>query len=208
MGVPASKAAPFIECLDAGHSRSDDCPASPAVYRDSIAEIDRIVAALIDRRALLVNRLHRYDTNSTECYGTETIDMSTDFTLLPPGLPQPEDDGRATHLQGLSMPDLDLTTSGGDTVNLAQLLSGRSVIYVYPLTGRPGVDLPEGWDSIPGARGCSTEACNFRDHYGELHRRGVVALYGMSSQEPQYQAEVVERLHLPFPMLSDAPWCN
>ena len=129
--------------------------------------------------------------------------MTDDFTTLPADLPVPSDDGRAAHLPGLPMPRLSLTASDGKTVDLAALPPGRTVIYLYPLTGRPGVDLPEGWDSIPGARGCSTEACNFRDHYRELHQAGAAQIYGMSSQTPQYQAEVVERLRLPFQMLSD-----
>jgi peroxiredoxin len=129
--------------------------------------------------------------------------MPFDYTTLPPDLPAPTDDGRAAHLPGLRMPDLVLNTSSGEHVDLTGLPGGRTVIYVYPLTGRPGVDLPDGWDAIPGARGCSTEACNFRDHYEELRRLGAAAIYGLSSQSPQYQAEVVERLHLPFQMVSD-----
>jgi len=129
--------------------------------------------------------------------------MSEDYTTLPADLPVPEDDGRAAHLPGLPMPRVVLSTSDGNRVDLAALPAGRTVIYLYPLTGQPGVDLPDGWDSIPGARGCSTEACSFRDHYDELHQAGAAEIYGMSSQSPPYQAEVVERLHLPFQMLSD-----
>jgi peroxiredoxin len=129
--------------------------------------------------------------------------MPEDYTTLPADLPAPTDDGRAVHLPGQSMPHLTLSTSDGNTVDLSALPHGRTVIYLYPLTGRPGVDLPAGWDSIPGARGCSTEACNFRDHHQELRDAGAADIYGMSSQSPQYQAEVVERLHLPFQMLSD-----
>ncbi|MBV8930659.1 MAG: peroxiredoxin [Mycobacteriaceae bacterium] len=129
--------------------------------------------------------------------------MTDDYMNLPADLPVPHDDGRAVHLPGLRMPELVLSSSDGGSVDLAALPRGRTVIYLYPLTGRPGVDLPEGWDSIPGARGCSTEACSFRDHYGELQRAGAAEIYGMSSQSPEYQAEVVERLRLPFRMLSD-----
>jgi peroxiredoxin len=88
-------------------------------------------------------------------------------------------------------------------VNLADPGAARTIIYLYPLTGRPGVDLPPGWDAIPGARGCSTEACDFRDHFVDLQRAGASQVYGLSSQDPGYQAEVVQRLHLPFAMLSD-----
>lgn len=127
----------------------------------------------------------------------------TDFTTLPADLPVPQDDGAAAHLPGMALPELALPASDGRTVQLDKLGPARTVIYLYPLTGQPGVDLPEGWDSIPGARGCSTEACDFRDHYADLQAAGVAEVFGLSSQSPDYQAEVVERLRLPFAMLSD-----
>ena len=101
------------------------------------------------------------------------------------------------------MPSLELPTSDGGSVQLGALGSGRTVVYLYPLAGRPGVDLPEGWDSIPGARGCTTEACAFRDHFTELRAAGGQRVFGMSSQDVAYQAEVVARLRLPSPMISD-----
>jgi peroxiredoxin len=127
----------------------------------------------------------------------------TDYATLPDNLPVPHDDGAADHLPGTVMPTLSLPASDGNLVDLAALGPGRTIIYLYPLTGRPGVDLPQGWDAIPGARGCSTEACDFRDHFADLRRAGASRVYGLSSQDPDYQAEVVERLHLPFAMLSD-----
>jgi peroxiredoxin len=127
----------------------------------------------------------------------------TDFSTLPDDLPIPTDDGAADHLPGMSVPALSLRTSDGQTVDLSALGPGRTIIYLYPLTGRPGVDLPEGWDTIPGARGCSTEACDFRDHFADLHAAGAARVWGLSSQAPDYQAEVVERLRLPFRMISD-----
>ncbi|MBO0846029.1 MAG: peroxiredoxin [Nocardioides sp.] len=127
----------------------------------------------------------------------------TDYTTLPPDLPVPADDGAADHLPGQRMPTMELSDSSGHAVDLGDLGPGRSIIYLYPLTGRPGVDLPEGWDSIPGARGCSTEACDFRDHFEDLQEAGIHRVYGMSSQSAAYQAEVVMRLRLPFTMISD-----
>jgi peroxiredoxin len=123
--------------------------------------------------------------------------------VLPDDLPVPVDDGAAKHLVSLDLPSLTLPTSDDRHVNLGELGSGRTVIYLYPMTGVPGVDLPAGWDEIPGARGCSTEACDFRDHFSFLRDAGVANVYGMSSQDPAYQREVVERLDLPFSMLSD-----
>jgi peroxiredoxin len=122
---------------------------------------------------------------------------------LPADLPAPEDDGAADHLPGTAMPHLGLRSTGGREVWLDQLGPGRTVLYIYPMTGQPGVDLPEGWNSIPGARGCTPESCGFRDHYAELKAAGADAVYGLSSQSSEYQAELAERLGLPFEILSD-----
>lgn len=197
-GIAPGKAGPFIECLDAGHDHSDECVESLTVYRDGIAELDRMIATLTARRDELVRRL---DEGAARTFDQETT--MTDYTVLPDNLPVPQDDGAADHLTGTQLPALTLPASDGRAVDLAALGAGRTILYLYPLTGRPGTDLPEGWDSIPGARGCSTEACDFRDHYADLQRAGVSRVFGMSSQAPAYQAEVVDRLHLPFAMVSD-----
>jgi peroxiredoxin len=128
----------------------------------------------------------------------------SDMYLAANDLPVPEDDGAADHLCGTPMPGIALASTSGATVSLDQLGRGRTVIYIYPLTGRPHVDLPDGWDSIPGARGCTAEACDFRDHHHELIETGVSQVFGLSSQDVGYQRELVERLRLPFAMLSDA----
>jgi peroxiredoxin len=133
----------------------------------------------------------------------EEENLMTDHTNLPTGLPVPEDDGASAHLPGTKVPHLELRGTGGTAVRLDAFGPGRTVIYVYPLTGRPGTDLPDGWDSIPGARGCTPEACGFRDHHQELLAAGANGVFGLSSQDTDYQREVVERLHLPFQMLSD-----
>jgi peroxiredoxin len=122
---------------------------------------------------------------------------------LPDNLPVPPDDGAARHLQGARLPDIALAATNGTAVNLSKL-DGRTVVYVYPRTGRPGQELPTGWDGIPGARGCTPQSCSFRDHFGELMALGVKQLYGLSTQNLAYQREAVERLHLPFSILSDA----
>src|SRR5208282_6221915 len=93
--------------------------------------------------------------------------------------------------------------TGGGLVNLSKL-KGRTVVYVYPRTGVPGVDPPPGWDQIPGARGCTPQSCGFRDHFAELKSLGVGHVFGLSTQDTDYQREAAERLHLPFPILSDA----
>jgi peroxiredoxin len=119
-------------------------------------------------------------------------------------IPAPEDDGAARHLPGLRVPSIALAATDGTAVDLSAL-PGRTVVYVYPLTGRPGGENPVGWDMIPGARGCTPQSCAFRDHFAELRARGVDHLFGLSTQDSAYQREAAARLHLPFPLLSDAP---
>lgn len=101
------------------------------------------------------------------------------------------------------MPTVHLPSTGGGRVALDQLGAGRTVIYLYPLTGRPDVDLPIGWEAIPGARGCTAEACDLRDHHTELLAASADAVFGLSAQTTEYQSELVTRLHLPFAILSD-----
>ena len=125
--------------------------------------------------------------------------------ILPDNLPVPQDDGAARHLQGMrGYLDVVLRRHQRHRGESLGKLAGRNVVYVYPRTGRPGQDLPTGWDGIPGARGCTPQSCSFRDHFAELKALGVKQLYGLSTQDLAYQREAVERLHLPFPILSDA----
>lgn len=126
-----------------------------------------------------------------------------ELTRLPENLPRPADDGAADHLSGRALPRLTLASTTGERVSLDALGPGRTIVYLYPLTGRPDTDLPQGWDAIPGARGCTSEACDFRDHHTELRDAGATRVFGLSSQDGDYQREVVERLRLPFAMLSD-----
>jgi peroxiredoxin len=127
--------------------------------------------------------------------------MSTNPLELPKDLPPPVDDGAAAHLPGLFLPDIALPSTDGSMINLGRL-EGRWVLYIYPMTGRPDVPLPDGWDAIPGARGCTPQACSFRDHYTELKSFNTGVL-GLSTQTSEYQREARDRLHLPFQLLSD-----
>ncbi len=125
----------------------------------------------------------------------------TDLSMLPADLPVPADDGACDHLIGLPLPDVVLNATSGESVQLAGL-TGWLVIYCYPMTGRPDVALPADWDDIPGARGCTPQSCSFRDHHAELSALKA-QVFGLSSQTTAYQLEAVQRLHLPFVLLSD-----
>ena len=128
--------------------------------------------------------------------------MSTDYTSLPDNLPAPVDDGAADHLPGAEVPAIALPSTLGGEVDLAEAARERLVVYVYPRTGVPGMPLLDGWDDIPGARGCTPQSCAFRDTQADLAAHGA-ALIGISAQTPEEQAEFAEREHIPYPLLSD-----
>jgi len=127
---------------------------------------------------------------------------SDNLYQLPDNLPVPMDDGACDHLVGLAVPSISLAATSGASVNLAAL-DGRTVVYIYPRTGRPDQEVPTGWNEIPGARGCTPQSCAFRDHHAELQALGG-RVFGLSTQDTAYQREAVERQHLPFDLLSDA----
>ena len=125
-----------------------------------------------------------------------------DIMLLPADLPVPRDDGACDHLAGLRVPAITLSSTSGRGVRLSDL-RGWTVVYAYPRTGDEGLAPPPGWDAIPGARGCTPQTCGFRDHHRELTALGA-SVYGMSTQTTDYQREMVDRLRVPFDVLSDA----
>ncbi len=129
------------------------------------------------------------------------MQSQSDFPL-PPNLPRPVDDGAADHLTGMTMPRISLRSTAGRTIDLSELSAPRTIIYCYPMTGVPGKPLPENWDAIPGARGCTPQAGNFRERYQEFVHLGI-EVFGLSTQTTEYQREMAERLHLPFEVLSD-----
>ncbi|RLS40868.1 MAG: peroxiredoxin [Planctomycetota bacterium] len=126
-----------------------------------------------------------------------------DFQHIPNDLPIPIDDGGSDHLPSLHIPSVILRSTDGSDIRLDDFSRNEKVVvYCYPMTGRPGIPLPDGWDAIPGARGCTPQSCNFRDHTADLARLGV-RVFGLSTQSTEYQQEAVNRLHLPFNLLSD-----
>ena len=128
--------------------------------------------------------------------------MAKNLYMLPTGLPEPENDGACDHLPGMKLPSLALkSTSGQDIDPSAQ--EGQSVIFCYPMTGKPERPPMIGWNKIPGARGCTTQCCSFRDRHFEYRRLGV-ALFGLSAQPLEEQQETVRRLRLTYPLLNDS----
>jgi peroxiredoxin len=132
--------------------------------------------------------------------------MASQSQRLPEGLPAPVDDGACDHLPGLEVPDIALPSTAGGQVRLAEPAAPRTVVFAYPRTGRPGEELPGGkdaWYAIPGAAGCTPQACAYRDATARFREHGV-RLYGLSTQDTAYQREMATRLGLPYEVLSDA----
>jgi peroxiredoxin len=129
--------------------------------------------------------------------------MSEQLDSLPANLVVPVNDGAADHLLGSEVPSILLASTLGGEPDLADATAGLAVVYVYPRTGKPGEPLPEGWNEIPGARGCTPQSCAFRDHVRDLaeHEASVI---GVSAQSPADQLEFAAREHIPYPLLSDS----
>lgn len=125
----------------------------------------------------------------------------TNLSELPSNLPAPLDDGACNHLIGKPLPDIFLDSTQNTPINLSAI-KGWVAIYCYPITGKPNVPLPDGWDEIPGARGCTPQSCGYRDNYAALTRLKT-QIFGLSTQATIYQQEAADRLHLPYALLSD-----
>jgi peroxiredoxin len=132
------------------------------------------------------------------------VARTEDVYRLPEGLPVPLDDGACAHLPGAAVPEVRLPSTAGGAVSLREKSNrGWAVVFVYPRTGRPEQEVPAGWNAIPGARGCTPQACAIRERHADFVAAGA-SVFGLSTQEPAYQLEVATRLHLPYPLLSDA----
>lgn len=204
LGITAERTRPFLECLASGAADSDECPSSLAEYAAAIDELTARITELADRRAMLLERLKE------AAYRNSVARPAT----TPPGHGSPSGNSRAEpagrldhdalgYLTGRCLPGAALPATSGETIRIDDMGPGRTVLYLYPLTGRPDRDLPEGWKTIPGASGCTPQACGFRDHHQQLLDAGAARVYGLSSQDSDYQRELAERLRLPFAVLSD-----
>jgi peroxiredoxin/DNA-binding transcriptional MerR regulator len=197
LGLTVMQTKPLLNCLRRGHRHSDDCPESLAAYRRGLQALDRLIEPLLSKRTALAARL-----DAAASRGVPTPAAPRSASGSGSACADGDADSPADRLLGRQLPPVTLRTTQRGRVVLARL-PGITVVYLYPLTGRPGVDLPEGWDTIPGARGCTAEACGFRDHHRQLREAGADAVFGLSSQSPPYQREMRYRLQLPFEVLSD-----
>jgi peroxiredoxin/DNA-binding transcriptional MerR regulator len=201
VGIPLTGMRPFIDCLNAGSEHADACPASLSEYRRAVERMDSTIRDLTARREAVVANLTA--ASGRMIASMRPVDTANPDLVLPDDLPSPVDDGAVDHLPGRRLPSLRLRSTDGDDVDLRDLDCGRVLIYVFPMTGAPGQDMPEGWDAIPGARGCSPQNCDIRNHFAELVQHGVNRVYGLSNQPAEYQRDLAEALRLPYPLLTD-----
>ncbi|WP_411119944.1 MerR family transcriptional regulator [Streptomyces sp. 058-1L] len=206
LGLTPKETGPFLACLRAGHHAGDHCAESLTAYQQKIEALDLLVARLTHSRQQLISRRDaaaRRGFPSATQPSKEPDEMLPKADPLPSDLPAPVDDGAAAHLPGRTLPALPFTGTDSSDIRLDTVSDGRWVLFLYPLTGDPAADIPEGWNEIPGARGCSQEACSFRDNLDALRAAGVDRVLALSSDRADYQQALVHRLHLPYPMLSD-----
>jgi peroxiredoxin len=122
---------------------------------------------------------------------------------LPAGLPVPVDDGGCNHLPGMKMPSIVLRSTKNRSVDVAEVSRGKAVFFFFPAAGRPGVPDPRGWNEIPGARGCTPQACGYRDLNEEFRKLGF-QVFGVSAQRHEDLMEIGQRNRLPYELLSDS----
>lgn len=196
-GLSVEQTRPFVDCLALGHAEADDCPSSMAAYRGAIDGLTRHIEALTRCRDQLSQHLDVAAARVMPGWPARTSRASIEST-------GPDGTASAQRVLGRGLPALCLPATDGSSVDLTSL-PNRTILFVYPLTGRPALDMPDGWATIPGAIGCTAEVCGFRDLHRELLVAGAGAVLGLSSQTTVYQTELSNRLGLAFPLLSD-PW--
>jgi DNA-binding transcriptional MerR regulator len=182
LGLSVEETRPFVESLADGRE-ADVCAAAVATYRSAINGLQERIGRLTAQR----DNLH------------ERLDAAVE--RLPDRVRRASADPR--ELIGVRVPSLEFYATDGRPIDLGALGPGRSVVFIYPLTGRPGVDLPDSALTIPGARGSTEDASWFRDHHAELRAAGAARVFGLSAQSTGYQRELVHRLRLPYPLLPD-----
>ena len=117
-------------------------------------------------------------------------------------IPAPKGEENLSHLNNYTIKQVKLKSTDDKLVELSEI-KGLTIIYIYPMTGQPDKPLPDNWDNIPGARGCTPQSCSFRDNFNEFKKLNVDNIFGLSTQNTEYQKEMVKRLNLPYQVLSD-----
>jgi len=113
-----------------------------------------------------------------------------------------ENDDGMDIIKNKYFPNISLPNQDGNLLNLHRLDTFRMVLYFYPMTGRPDRPLPDNWNNIPGAKGCTIQTCSFRDNYDDIISLNAVPI-GISTQDVNDNKEMTSRLKVPYDVLSD-----
>jgi DNA-binding transcriptional MerR regulator len=183
LGLSVEETRPFVESIAAGAEDADVCAAALATYRGTITALQERIGQLTAQRDALNARL--------DAAAGKVV------TAGPTAGGDPHD------LVGRALPRLSFYATDGRPVDLGALGPGRTVVFVYPLTGRPGVDLPNSLLEVHGALGGDEQPAWFRDYHAEIRTAGAARVYGLSAQSTGYQRELVHRLRLPYPLIPD-----
>ena len=114
----------------------------------------------------------------------------------------PEDDGTSKHLTNNTIPNISLPNQEGNPLQLNRADTFRIILYFFPMTGRPDRPLPENWNLIPGAKGCTMQISKFRDNYDALIGLNAIPIC-ISTQSINDNKEMMSRLGVPYDVLSD-----
>ena len=107
--------------------------------------------------------------------------MNDKFTTLPENLPIPENDGKANHLLGRQIPNIILPSTVDSFFDFSSINNRYGILYFFPLMGMPQDDVPQGWDNIPGARGCTPQNISVNKHLKDLEEYDAAPI-GISTQ--------------------------
>lgn len=178
LGLTVEETRPFVESIADGSN--DVCAAALITFRSTVTNLQKRIGELTEQR--------------------DALDARIDAAARQVGTAAPAAGVVPADLVGKPLPSLRFYATDGRPVDLGALGPGRSVVFVYPLTGRPGVDLPRGLLEVHGAR---DQAVWLRDHHAEILAAGVTRVYGLSAQSTGYQRELAYRLRLPYPLIPD-----
>lgn len=88
---------------------------------------------------------------------------------------------------GDKVPPFTATDEKGNPVSLSDYKGKKLVVFFYPRAN---------------TEGCTAEACNLRDHYAELQKKGY-ELLGVSADTQRKQSNFKEKYGFPFPLIAD-----
>jgi len=88
---------------------------------------------------------------------------------------------------GQPAPHFKALLQDGTTISAEQLIGLKYILFFY---------------NHDGSETCTKEACNIRDHYPELKKKGY-HVFGVSEDSMQKHVKFIAKYNLPYPLLAD-----